>query len=50
MLISAVTAAIDAYISILRRSTTQWKEFLDGIKPTLVNIMFRLRLVAAASV
>ncbi len=50
MLISAVTAAIDAYISILRRSLAQWKEFLDGIKPTLVNIMFRLRLVAAASV
>jgi hypothetical protein len=49
MLICAATAAIETYTAILRRSEQQWKGFLDGIKPTIGNIMFRLRLQAAAS-
>lgn len=50
MLICASTAAIEAYTSILRRSAEEWKEFLAGIKPTLANILFRLRSQAVTSV
>ena len=50
ILLCVAVAAIDTFVYILRQVPIKWKGFLDGIKPTWTNILFKLRQLAAVSV
>lgn len=43
LLLCMAVGALDAYFSILRRDSSQFKEFLGGMKPTWLNLLAALR-------
>ena len=41
-LLFAALAAFDAYICIMRKSEREFKQFMNGVKPTLKNLFSKV--------